>query len=142
MKHAVATLSQGFREVYPFGSVLPSAPRNPSAYTLSIDRTSVLRRVRVSSICFLEWGDSENTEIDLQTALNRLWALNLYEPTWSSNMMVAAYGYARPDLDFGELLVKETEIMHKFAESVGRFQVVSHRGKDFSEPILRNLRED
>jgi len=141
-KPAVTELYDRFRMIHPFGVMLPSAPRNPSAYTIGINPSFVARRVQVSSICFLEWGGSEGGEIDFQTALNKLWALDLYEPTWMSNTLVATYGYARPDLDFGELLVKETEITRKFAESVGRFHILTRRGKDFSEPILAHLRKE
>jgi hypothetical protein len=140
-KPAVDRLSERFRTVYPFGVMLPSAPRNPSAYTIGINPSSVLKRVQVSSICFLEWGGNDSREIGFHEALNRLWALDIYEPTWMSNTFVAAYGYARPDLDFGELLFKEAEITSKFTESVGRFHVLTRRGKDFSEPILAHLRE-
>lgn len=141
-KSAVTELYERFRMIHPFGVMLPSAPRDPSAYTIGISPSSVVRRVRVASICFLEWGESESREIGLQTALNKLWALDLYEPTWISNTLVAAYGYARPDLDFGELLVKEAEIAHKFTESVGRFNVLMRRGKDFTEPVIAHLREE
>lgn len=141
-RNAAEKICQALKEVYPFGGVLPSAPRNPSSYSLFVDRTSIVDRVRVASVCFLEWGESGSRTIDVQTALNRLWALDLFEPTWFSNMMVAAYGYARPDLDFGELLVKDVGITRKFAESVGRFRVISYSGKDFSEPVLQHFRED
>lgn len=140
-KPAVTRLSERFKMIHPFGVMLPSAPRNPSAYTIGISPSSVVKRIRVSLICFLEWGGSESREIGFQTALNKLWALNLRERTWISNPFVAAYGYARPDLDFGGLLVKEAEVTRKFTESVGRFHVLTHRGKDFSEAILAHLRE-
>lgn len=139
---AVSEIYERFRMIHPFGVMLPSVPRDPSAYTIGINPSAVVRRVRVSSICFLEWGGNESREIGFQTALNKLWALDLYEPTWMSNTLVAAYGYAKPDLDFGELLVKEAEITRKFTESVGRFHVLTRRGKDFSEPILAHLREE
>jgi hypothetical protein len=141
-KPVVTELYERFRMIHPFGVMLPSAPRDPSAYTIGISPSSVVRRVRVASICFLEWGENESREIGFRTALNKLWALDLYEPTWMSNTLVAAYGYARPDLDFGELLVKEAEIAHKFTESVGRFNVLTRRGKDFTEPVNAHLREE
>lgn len=141
-KPAMTELYERFRMIHPFGVMLPSAPRDPSAYTIGIDPSSVVRRVRVASICFLEWGESESGEIGFQTALNKLWALDLYEPTWMSNTLVAAYGYARPELDFGELLVKEAEITRKFTESVGGFHVLTGRGKDFTEQMLAHLREE
>lgn len=140
-RSAVAKLSRGFREIYPFSGILPSAPKDPSAYSLCIDRASVLRRVQVSSIYFLEWGVSGSREIDSWTTLNKLWALDLYEPTWSSNIFVAAYGYARPDLDFRELFAREAEVTRKFVESIGRLRVISQQGKDFSEPILLQFRQ-
>jgi hypothetical protein len=138
---AVGGLLEHFRVLYPFGMLLPSAPRSPYDYEAAVDPSLITESSAVSSMLFLEWGDRGSREIDLRTALNKLWALNLFEPVWMSNPLVAAYGYARPDLRLGDLVSKEAEIMQRFTESAGRYFVLTSEGKDFSELVLAHLRE-